>query len=310
MSKIAVAVLMLVVVASPALPQASLQQKGKNAARPKLTMDNVRTEERLYRKTPEGELFLHLLYPSDWRKEDSRPAIVFFFGGGWKNGAYTQFVPQAEYFASRGLVTASADYRIASKHKTTPDKCVEDAKSAIRWVRGHAKELGVDPNKIIASGGSAGGHLAAATALLDRFDAADDDLSISCKPSALVLFNPALNLTLLEGRSITDAAGNDISKPLSPTLSLRKDAPPAIIFFGTADKLLGHGAEYAEKAKALGVRAELHTAADQPHGFFNRSPWCEVTARKADEFLASLGYLKGEPNVRMPAEAPALKHER
>jgi acetyl esterase len=306
MHKIAASVLMLVVVASPAFAQ----QKGKNAVRPKLTTENVRTEERLYRKTPEGELHLHLFYPPDWKNGDARPAIVFFFGGGWKNGTYTQFVPQAEYFASRGLVTASADYRISSKHKTTPDKCVEDAKSAIRWVRRHAKELGIDPNKIIASGGSAGGHLAAATALLDRFDAADDDLSISCKPNALALFNPALNLTLLEGRSITDAKGNDISKPFSPTFYLRKDAPAAIIFFGTADKLLAHGTQYADKAKDLGVRAELYTAADQPHGFFNRSPWCEVTARQADEFLTSLGYLKGEPNVRMPADAPALKRER
>lgn len=306
MHKIAASVLMLAVSAAPALAQ----QKGKNAPRPKLTNETVRTEERLYRKTPEGELFLHLFYPPDWNKGDARPAIVFFFGGGWKNGAYTQFVPQAEYFASRGLVTASADYRISSKHKTTPDKCVEDAKSAIRWVRRHAKELGVDPNRIIASGGSAGGHLAAATALLDRFDAADDDLSISCTPNALVLFNPALNLTLIEGRSITDAAGADISKPFSPTFFLRKGAPPAIIFFGTADKLLTHGTEYADKAKDLGVRAELYTAADQPHGFFNRSPWCEVTARKADEFLASLGYLNGEPNVRIPADAPALKREQ
>jgi acetyl esterase len=306
MHKIAVALVALFLITSLASAQA---KKGKKGPQPKLTAERIRTEERLYRKTPEGELFLHLFYPPDWKKGDSRPAIVFFFGGGWKNGSYTQFIPQAEYFASRGLVAASADYRISSKHKTTPDKCVEDAKSAIRWVRRHAKELGVDPDKIIASGGSAGGHLAAATALCDRFDAADDDLSVSCKPSALVLFNPALNLTMLEGRTITDAAGNDISKPFSPTFYLHKEAPPAIIFFGTADKLLAHGTEYAEKAKALGVRAELYTAADQPHGFFNRSPWCEVTARKADEFLASLGYLKGEPNVRMAAGAPVLKRE-
>lgn len=282
------------------------QEKGKKIAPPKLTDQPIRSEQRLYRKTPEGELFLHLYYPTDWKKDDARPAIIFFFGGGWKNGAYTQFVPQAEYFASRGLVAVSADYRIESKHKTTPDKCVEDAKSAMRWLRAHAKELGIDPVKIIASGGSAGGHLAAATALLDDFNAADDDLSVSCKPNALVLFNPALNLTLLKSRPILDAKGNDIAKPFSPTLYLKKDAPSAIIFFGTADALLKHGEEYCQKAKQLGVRAELYTAADMPHGFFNRTPWTEVTVRRADEFLASLGYLNGPPTVRIPEGAKPL----
>lgn len=285
-------------------PSALAQEKTKKGP-PKLTKETIRSEKRLYRKAPEGELFLHVFYPPDWKKEDARPAIVFFFGGGWKNGSYVQFVPQAEYFASRGLVAASADYRIQSKHKTTPDKCVEDAKSAIRYLRAHAKELGVDPNKIVASGGSAGGHLAAATALLGGFNAPDDDLSISCKPNALVLFNPALNLTSLAGR-FTDRNGADLGKALSPTLYLDKDAPPAIIFFGTADKLLEHGTEYAAKAKTLGVRVELFTAADQPHGFFNRSPWCEITARQADEFLAALGYLRGASTLALPPGAPAL----
>ncbi|MCI0680958.1 MAG: alpha/beta hydrolase [Gemmataceae bacterium] len=296
----------LLAIALPASPAAA-QEKPKKAPTPKLTDQAIRSEQRLYRKAPEGELFVHLYFPADWKREDARPAIVFFFGGGWKNGSYRQFVPQAEYFASRGLVAACADYRIESKHKTTPDQCVEDAKSAIRWVRAHAKELGVHPGKIIASGGSAGGHLAAAVALLDRFNAPDDDVNVDCKPNALVLFNPALNLTLPAGRTIVDGKGNDITKPFSPTLSLSKSAPPAIIFFGTADKLLTHGEEYAAKAKKLGVRGELYTALDMPHGFFNRSPWTEVTAQKADEFLASLGYLQGPPTVKLPAGAPGLE---
>lgn len=169
----------------------SQEKKSKKGPPAKLTTADIRSEQQLYRKTPQGELFMHLYYPPDWKGSDRRPVIVFFFGGGWKNGAYTQFVPQAEYFASRGLVAACADYRIESKHKTTPDACVEDAKSAVRWLRGNASKLGIDPDKLIASGGSAGGHLAAATSLVEGFDAADDDKSISCKPNALVLFNPA-----------------------------------------------------------------------------------------------------------------------
>ncbi len=275
-----------------AAPLAAQQKKGSV----KLTDAKVKTEAVVFKSTPQGELKLHVHYPAGWAA-DRRPAIVFFFGGGWKNGSYEQFVPQSEYFASRGLVAVSAEYRIETKHKTTPDVCVEDAKSAMRFVRANAAKYGVDPDKLIASGGSAGGHLAAATALVAGFDAKDDP-KVSAKPNALVLFNPALNLTMIDGRKVPGANGDDVAKAISPTLYLAKDAPPAVIFFGTADKLKAHGTDYAAKAKALGVRAELYTAADQPHGFFNRSPWCEATAERADRFLESLGYLKGEPTVK------------
>lgn len=275
----------------------------------KLTNVSVKIDEVVYKTTPQGELKLHFFSPPDARPADRRPAIVFFFGGGWKNGSFVQFVPQAEYFASRGLVCASADYRISSIHKTTPDKCVEDAKSAIRWVRAHAAELGVDPAKIIASGGSAGGHLAAATALVPGFESPEDDKSVSCKPAALVLFNPALDLTLAEVGRIQNAEGKDIRQEFSPTFFLARDTPPAVIFFGTADKMVVMGRDYAKKAAELGVRAEHWTATDQPHGFFNRSPWCEVTARKADEFLISLGFLSGEPSIKLPESVPVLTRE-
>lgn len=277
-------------------------------ARPKLTDAKVRTADHVYKTTPQGELTLHGFLPADWQPTDKRPVIVFFFGGGWKNGSYLQFVPQSEYFAGRGIVAVSADYRIESKHKATPDLCVEDAKSAVRWVRANAGKVGIDPGKVIAAGGSAGGHLAACTALVDGFNSPDDPKGVSCVPNALVLFNPALNLTLLGDRKFPGANGDDIAKAISPTLYLTKGAPPAVIFFGTADRLRPMGTEYAARAKELGVRADLYAAADQPHGFFNRSPWAEATARAADEFLASLGYLTGGPTVKAK-DGATLKRE-
>jgi acetyl esterase len=65
--------------------------------------------------------------------------------------------------------------------------------------------------------------------------------------------------------------------------------------------------EYATQAKALGGRAEVYEAAGAGHGFFNRSPWTEVTARKGDEFLESIEYLKGPPTVELPDGAPQLE---
>lgn len=256
----------------------------------------MKSEDVVFKKTPQGDLKLHVFYPPDWTATDKRPVIVFFFGGGWKGGSYEQFVPQSQYFASRGLVAISADYRIANVHKTTPDICVEDAKTAIRYVRSNAEKFGIDPDKLIASGGSAGAHLAAATALVPGFDAADDPKASSL-PNAMVLYNPGLNYTLTPGRTIAGADKSDIARAISPTLFLTKDAPPSIIFFGAADKMLPHGHDYADKAKGLGVRADLYTAADQPHGFFNRSPWIEATTEAADRFLTDLGYTEGKPTV-------------
>lgn len=271
--------------------------------RPKIATAKVLTAEHVYKKTAEGELVLHCHMPPDWKATDKRPVVVFFFGGGWKNGTYAQFVPLSEHFASRGLVAISADYRIESKHKVKPDKCVEDAKTAIRWVRANAAKLGIDPDKVVASGGSAGAHLAAATALCPKFEDKDDPKA-SCVPNALVLFNPFLNGT---GRTIAGTDGSNIAEAISPTLGLKKGAPPALVFFGTNDAMLSQGKEFATKCKELGTRAELFTAEDQPHGFFNREPWLTATAHKADEFLASLGYLKGDSGLKPTAKLDSVK---
>jgi acetyl esterase len=267
----------------------------------KLVSADLKTAQHVYKKTPQADLRLHFHFPPAWKADDKRPAIVFFFGGGWTRGSVQQFLPQAEYFATRGLVAVRADYRIFNEHKTTPDKATKDAKSAMRWLRGHASEFGIDPAKIIASGGSAGGHLAAATLLVEGYDAESDDLEISAKPNALVLFNPALNLTLLN-RELTDADGNNIAKQISPTLFLHESTVPTIIFFGDADPLKPHGDEFLKKAAALGMRCEQWVAPGQSHAFFNREPWISATAVQADRFLASLGYLAGEPALKPAAQ--------
>lgn len=288
------------------------QKAGKTKPTIKLTDVEVATKDIVYKTTPQGELKLHVFSPKgEVQIAALRPCVVFFFGGGWKSGSYLQFVPQAEYLASRGIIAISADYRIANIHKTTPDKAVEDAKSAIRWVRGHATELGIDPDKVIAGGGSAGGHLAACTALVKAYDAESDDKSISAKPNAMVLFNPAMNIaTLFKQRETGDSPITlDMAEAITPNNFVSKDTPSAILFFGTADKLKAGGDEYIKKARELGLRAEMWTADGMPHGFFNKEPWIHVTARKMDEFLISLGCLGGDPTIKLPENAPELKAE-
>lgn len=258
--------------------------------------EKQRTEARVFKKTPQGELKIHLHFPADWKKTDKRPAIVFFFGGGWRKGKVTQFQTQAEYLATRGMVTARADYRVSSRHKTKPDACVEDCKSAVRWLRANAKELGIDPERIVSSGGSAGGHTAACTAIVKGFDASDEDEKVSSKPNLLALFNPALDTAQFGDRFGSD----DLAKKMSPVHNLTKDVPPAIIFFGTNDKLLAGAKDYLKQAEPLKLEAELYLAKGQPHGFFNRSPWREVTLNLLDQFLVKHGYLEGKATLKVP----------
>ena len=259
-------------------------------------------EAYVFKTLGERELKIYFHYPPGWKASDTRPAIVFFFGGGWTGGKIGQFQVQAEYFAGRGLVAARADYRVKSRDRVTPDKCVEDARSAVRWMRANCKRLGIDPGKLIASGGSAGGHLAACTMIKRSVEADGDDLSISTIPQAMVLFNPVLSFD--NERMIKRLNGDkQLARRISPTLHLDKKSPPALILFGTEDRLKVFGDGYWKKADTLGVRAEKYLAEGQGHGFFNRSPWRERTLIAADKFLASLGLLKGEPTIKVPEQA-------
>jgi acetyl esterase/lipase len=253
------------------------------------------TKSFVYKKTKQAKLEIMVHYPPGWKDTDKRPGIVFFFGGGWTSGKIDQFEPQATYLSNRGMVAARADYRVKSRHGVTPKDCVEDAKSAVRWMRQNAAKLGVDPNRIVAAGGSAGGHIAACTALTPGLEAEGEDTKVSSKPNALVLFNPVLRFSSIP--PLMDGIGNDeaLGKAISPTLHLTKDCPPTLIFYGTADILALMGEEFVVKSKILGHRAELFRAVGQPHEFYDHPPWLGKTMQRTDEFLVSLRYLDEKP---------------
>jgi acetyl esterase/lipase len=166
----------------------------KNIIQYQLDIEGNKGTSFIYKKTDERELKVFVDYPDKWKKSDKRPAILFFFGGGWNGGTVNQFKTQAEYFSHIGLVAVRADYRVKSRDLVEPVECVKDAKSALRWLRKNCRELGVDPGKIISSGGSAGGHLATSTYFSTIVNTEDDDLSISAKPNAMVLFNPVVSM--------------------------------------------------------------------------------------------------------------------
>jgi len=253
-------------------------------------------QTRVFKKTPQGELSLHIFYPQDWNASDRRTAIVFFFGGGWVGGSPSQFFPQCTWFASRGAVAISAEYRVKNRHGTSPFECVADGKSAIRHVWSNAQALGIDPKRIVAAGGSAGGHVAACTATILDQDEADEDLAVSSRPNALVLFNPVCD-TSPEG--FGNRTLDERWLALSPAHHITKDTPPTIIFHGTADTTVpfDNVKGFTERMHVAGRTCTLVPFAGKKHGFFNHgrdkdNESYNETVLRADQFLVSLGFLQ------------------
>ncbi len=271
-------------------------------------------EPRVYKQVDGRELRLYVFKPKEWSASDQRPAIVFFHGGGWTGGAPNAFSRQSEYLASRGLVAVSAQYRLLEKDApVAPFICMQDAKSALRWVRSHAQELGIDPARIAAGGGSAGGHLSAFVGLVPGYDDPADDLKVSAKPAALVLFNPFVGYRTA---TVTDdallARGTARFGPKAreffastPANHVTKDAPPTIIFHGADDAVVPvtQVQSFADDMKKAGVRCELVVFPGQTHSFFNRGKAFYETVIAMDKFLASLGWLNGPPTMTVPANA-------
>ena len=122
----------------------------------------------LYKTVGDVKLHLSVFNPPGHQPSEPKPGIVFYHGGGFNVGAPSNFYAQAKYLASRGMVAISVEYRIRSRHQTTQREAIFDAFSAMRWVKQHTSELGIDPDRIAVAGGSAGGFLASAVTTLSR----------------------------------------------------------------------------------------------------------------------------------------------
>ncbi|MEM1224447.1 MAG: alpha/beta hydrolase fold domain-containing protein [Planctomycetota bacterium] len=228
--------------------------------------------------------------PADWTAGDQRGSVVFFHGGGWVGGAPGQFSDHAAELAARGLVCFHVEYRLLSRDdQSPPDQCVEDASDAFRRIRRDAGVYGIDPDRIAAGGGSAGGHLAAFLGMMD------DEVvgGVSRKPNALLLHNPVYD----NGPGGWGTARvKDAYLQYSPRHNLSQDDPPAIVYLGTNDKLIpvATAESFRDESVQLGLRSDLHLYEGRGHGFFNSSKGDGSdyldTLTKSIAFLESLGW--------------------
>lgn len=223
-----------------------------------------------------------------------RPAMIFFHGGGWHDGTRDRFKPQATVLAERGMVGFSVEYRTRTSHDVSPQAALSDAKSALRWVRAHARELGVDPDRIGTGGGSAGGHLAAAAIMCPGFDDPADDRSVPLEAAAFVLFNPVLH----NGPEGYGHGSIEADFPaFSPAHNIRPGLPPTLLHLGTEDHLIPVAIleAFTRDMRAVGNRCDLRLYEGAGHGFFNptegNTAWFRETMENTCRFLEGLGWI-------------------
>jgi len=255
--------------------------------------EGFRRRREIYKATPDRDLEMAMTFPRGWNPEDSLTAIVFFYNGGWNetSGASRQFEEQVQYFSARGMVVARADYREKSQGETTSYKCIEDIRSAVRWLRIHSHELGIDPRRIAAAGGSGSIHLPAAAFVAGEIDAGDDDASIDPLPGAMFLFNPDPDVLdpAMMWKMLGDQAEENVHQ-----------VPPTFVFYGSRDALAPHLDELVARGKQVGMPMEAFVGQGGVHGFFKFSPWLEKTVEHMDEKLSALGYLDRHSAVQLP----------
>ena len=262
----------------------------------------------IYKQSAGKPRELEIYFPPDHAPARTKvPGVILFHGGGWGSGDLSVLRDQCRYLASRGLVAITANYRMLTKEdmpvngETKKGVCITDAKSAIRWFKQHASELGVDPARIITGGSSAGGHIAMLATLNPGLNDPADSLGVDTSVVAYLLFNPAFEPT--------DA----VRDPEADVLRfLRPDIAPAIVFFGTKDEWkLGWDGVFNKLTDLGNTTTELLLAEGAGHTFYNRVPrWKTQTLIACDRFLAKLGLLAGEPTLTAPETGEPLKPGR
>jgi acetyl esterase/lipase len=247
-----------------------------------------------YKIVDSYKLDMHLFLPEGEVTSKKRPAIVYFNGGGW-----TQGNPEWSFYncagnAKEGWVAVTVEYRLADRHNTTPFEAVMDARSAIRWLRKHANEYGIDTNRIAATGNSAGGHLALATVMADKWNEKTDALSISAAPNVLLINSGVYDLM---GDANTrwiakDLQDKNLIKEISPLHLIKPGLPPMLLIHGTDDRNVPYSTAkaFADAMKNSNNDFEFQTLEGAPHFIWYDERYASKVSALRYEFLKKHGY--------------------
>ena len=225
-----------------------------------------------YKTVGDMELTAHGFSPDDVQPSDRRAAFVFFHPGGWSMGEPAWGYDISHRYAGFGMVAISFQYRLSAVGGYTPVEAVSDAKSAIRWTRRHARILGIDPNRLVASGVSAGAHLALCAAMLSGPDDPGDDLAFSPVPNALALQCAPVN-SASDRQFVELLQGRGRPEDYSPASHVRSGLPPMCFIHGTADEIVPYDSvkDFVTRMQEAGNICELHAFEGTDH-FFTKKP--------------------------------------
>lgn len=250
----------------------------------------------LYKTIDTVALHLNVFYPNHKKPDTLTPCMIFFFHGGFIHGSPDMFEPWAAHFASKGLITICADYRVIARNDVTGIECIKDVNSAMRWLRQYGSSIQVDTGKIIASGGSAGGALCITAVLANPMgNEATDNLEYSTKPNYMVLYNPVVNLEEF-GFRIRKFVGN--APVLSPLKNLNTPCPPTIVMHGTNDELAGYTfvKQWVEGMQQLHCDVKLVTYEGEGHGFYQPEnaggKYYQATLTESENWLREHGLIQ------------------
>jgi acetyl esterase/lipase len=249
-------------------------------------------------KTVDGVTLDAFIYrPQESEPGQKRTALAFFHGGGWYLGKPEWGDWQCRHFSSMGLVCVSFAYRLKAQHDATPLESMADAKSALRWMRQNAHDLGIDPDKIVGSGFSAGGHLVTCTVMIDRFDEPGEDHAVSAAANALMLWSTPVKI-IADSWFDEILRGEATSAECDPAQHIVPGLPPSIIFQGTLDDQVPPWTvtEFARDMKKSGNRCDLHIYEGQTHLGWGTN--ADDVLEKMDEFLISIGFMKQGETTR------------
>ena len=245
-----------------------------------------------YKAKGNMELKAYGFFPKDLQPGGTRGAFLFFHPGGWSMGEPAWGYDISHRYAGLGMVAISFQYRLSSVGGYSPIDAVSDARSAIRWARQHAAILGIDPERVVGSGVSAGAHLVLCAAMLAGKDDPGDDPAFSPVPNALALQCAPVNSA--SDRQFAELLqGRDRPENYSPAQHVRSGLPPMCFVHGTADEIVPYDSvkEFVTRMRQAGNLCELYTFEGTDHFFTNKSDQVEAL-RKIDGSLRGLGYVE------------------
>ncbi|UCD30587.1 MAG: alpha/beta hydrolase [Planctomycetota bacterium] len=271
--------------------------------------EDVKLERKVVYGSVNGrDLTADILTPTETPLEP-RPALVSLHGGSWKGGGPSQFHFHSIYFTSKyGFFCMCVDYRLSGEAKFPA--ALQDAKCAIRWIRAHALELNIDPERIAIVGGSAGGHLSSmvlTTAGVPEYEGNGGNAGFSSHVNLAILFNGEFDMwdlvkkgsLIKEMKQFMGGTHEEVPErydELSSVKRIHKDCPPTLLLHGTKDGCVSHKQSIAfyNRLREVGVHSEIEIYEGKPHAWFNREPDRTITLKRMEQFLVSQFKLKAK----------------